>query len=499
MNSESLRNIQSYSYGNEKPIVTFDATEVLLGQKLSNGITIDGYRGIAETQIEPVVSEQTTSQVQRGTRFWRASKKRASKNYQHRTYNCDKRRLAFVCYQMRKNVLYLLCVISARVQINSLVKFLSSKPRTHDNWCQKWDTLAGAKWFSTLNLKSRYWQVDVHPDDKEKTAFSMGQGLWKFIIIPFGLCNAPATFERLMETVLRGLTYDSCLVYLDDVIVKGCTFQEHLRNLRKVFERLREAHLKLNPDKCHLLQQEVRYLGHIVSPKGISTDPDKLKATQEWPTPRTKHKIRSFLSLCTYYRRFISGFTNIGKPLTKLAEEQQPFQWIPEIETAFQTLKGALCASPILAYPQPGERFIVDADSSNVGIGGVLSQVQDGKERVIAYYSKMLNKAERNYYVTRRELLAIVRTLERFHKYLYGQEFHLRTDHSVPTWLMSFKNLEGQTARWIQCLQEYNCSSSTVKARSTTMPMLSHNDPAKRSAPTATKSWHEHTSSKYEP
>jgi hypothetical protein len=242
------------------------------------------------------------------------------------------------------------------------------------------DKLAGAKWFSTLDLKSRYWQVDVHLDDKEKTAFSMGQGLWQFTVMPLGLCNAPATFERLMVTVLRGLMYDSCLVYLDDVIVIGHTFQEHLRNLRKVFERLQEARLKLNPDKCHLLQQEVRYLGHIVSPKGTSTDPKKLKAMQEWPTPRTKHEIRSFLGLCTYYRRFISGFANIAKPLTKLTEEKQPFQWTPEVETAFQTLKGALCASPILAYPQPGERFIVDTDASNIGIGGVLSQVQDGKE-----------------------------------------------------------------------------------------------------------------------
>jgi hypothetical protein len=132
-----------------------------------------------------------------------------------------------------------------------------------------------------------------------------------------------------------------------------------------------------------------------VSPKGISTDPEKLKSGQEWPTPRTKNVIQSFLGLCTYYRRFISGFANIAKPLTKLTEEKQLFQWTAEVKTAFQTLNRALCASPILAYPQPGERCIVDTDASNVGIGGVLSQVQDGKERVIAYYSKTLNKAEK--------------------------------------------------------------------------------------------------------
>jgi hypothetical protein len=184
------------------------------------------------------------------------------------------------------------------------------------------DTLAGAKWFSTLDLKSGYGQVDIHPDDKEKTAFSTGQGLWHFTIMPFGLCNAPATFESLMETVLRGLTYHSCLVCFDDVIVTERTFQEHLRNLGKIFELLRDARLKLTPDKCHLLQKEVRYLGHIVSPKGISTDHEELKAVQEWPTPRTKQEIRSFLGLCKYYRRFISGFVNIAKPLNKLMEEK---------------------------------------------------------------------------------------------------------------------------------------------------------------------------------
>jgi hypothetical protein len=189
--------------------------------------------------------------------------------------------------------------------------------------------------------------------------------------------------------------YDSCLVYLDDVIVIGHTFQGHVLNLRKVFERLREARLKLNPGKCQLLQKEVRYLGHIVSPEGISTYPEKFKAVGEWPTPKDKHEIRSFLGLCMYYRRFISAFANIAKPLTRLTEEKQAFQWTPEVEAAFQTLKGALCAAPLLAYHQQGERFIVDTDASNFGIGGVLSQIQDGQECAIAYYSKTLNKAEK--------------------------------------------------------------------------------------------------------
>ena len=321
------------------------------------------------------------------------------------------------------------------------------------------DTLAGAKWFSTLDLKSGYWQVALHPEDKEKTAFSTGQGLWQFTVMPFGLCNAPATFERLMESVLRGLTYDACLVYLDDVIVVGRNFQEQLDNLRKVFQRIREARLKLNPGKCQLFQKEVRYLGHVVSASGIATDPEKLEAVKSWPPPTDKHQLRSFLGLCTYYRRFILGFADIAKPLTRLTEEKRKFEWSPEAEVAFASLKEALCAAPVRGYPQQGKQFIVDTDASNAGIGGVLSQVQEGNERVVAYFSKTLSKAERNYCVTRRELLAMVRTLEHFHKYLYGQQFHLRTDHSALTWLLNFKNLEGQTARWVQRLQEYHFTS----------------------------------------
>jgi hypothetical protein len=167
----------------------------------------------------------------------------------------------------------------------------------------------------------------------------------------FGLCKAPATFERLIEKVLRGLTYDSCPVYLNDVIVIRRTFHEHLTNLRKVFQRFREACLNLNSKKCQLFQKEVRYVGHIVSPEGITTDPENLKAVRECPTPKNKHEVRSFLGLCSYYRRFISGFANITKPLTKLTEQKQSFQWTPEPEGAFQTLKGALCTVPILAYP----------------------------------------------------------------------------------------------------------------------------------------------------
>ncbi|UYV62133.1 K02A2.6-like, partial [Cordylochernes scorpioides] len=285
-------------------------------------------------------------------------------------------------------------------------------------------TLAGSSWFSTLDLKSGYWQVGVHPADREKTAFSTGNGLYQFTVMPFGLCNAPATFERLMELVLRGLTWKTCLVYLDDVMVMGRTFGEHLENLQEIFNRFKAANLGLNPRKCQLFQKKVEFLGHTVSAKGIQTSESKILAIRDWPKPKDKHELRSFLGLCTYYRRFVEGFADIAAPLHRLTEAKSTFHWNQDCESAFVTLKGGLCSSPVLVYPQPGMRFVLDTDASNSGIGAVLSQVQDGEERVIEYYSKILTKPERNYCATRRELLAIVRSVEHFHRHRPGKRHH---------------------------------------------------------------------------
>ncbi|GBL83266.1 Retrovirus-related Pol polyprotein from transposon 297, partial [Araneus ventricosus] len=318
------------------------------------------------------------------------------------------------------------------------------------------DALNGSQWFTTLDLKSGYWQVEVRPEDREKTAFTTGQGLWQFKVMPFGLCNAPATFERLMETVLRGLSSEACLVYLDDIIIVGRTFEEHLSNHRKVFQRLQNANLKLSPKKCRFFQKEVTYLGHVISAEGVKTDPGKIKAVVDWPRPETIHDLRSFLGLCTYYRRFVKNFSTIARPLHKLTETKSNFNWTEECEKSFNSLKQALTSSPILTYPRTDKDFILDTDASNEGIGAVLSQNIGNEEHVIAYFSKSLGKPERNYCVTRKELLAIVKSIEHLHHYLYGQKFLLRTDHASLRWLLNFKEPEGQIARWIQRLQKYD-------------------------------------------
>lgn len=317
------------------------------------------------------------------------------------------------------------------------------------------DTLTGSKWFSTLDLASGYWQVEVNPEDKEKTAFSTHMGLFQFNVMPFGLSNAPATFERLMESVLSGLHWQTCLVYLDDIIVFSDTFESHIERLSKVLERIEKAGLKISPKKCQLFQHKVNYLGHIVSSEGVATDPSKVEAVQNWPQPRNVHDVRSFLGTCSYYRRFIKGFAHIAKPLHKLTEKNNKFSWSSECEQAFQLLKNALVTSPILGYPSLDEMFILDTDASAFGIGAVLSQTDGKTERVIAYYSKSLSKSERNYCVTRRELLAIIESVKHFHHYLYGKKFLIRTDHGALRWVLKFKNPEGQVARWLQILSTY--------------------------------------------
>ncbi|KAJ8017967.1 hypothetical protein HOLleu_44301 [Holothuria leucospilota] len=320
------------------------------------------------------------------------------------------------------------------------------------------DTLAGSKWFCTLDLASGYWQVEVKESDQPKTAFVTYGGLYQFKVLPFGLCNAPATFERLMERVLKGLQWQTCLLYLDDVIVHGNSLDKTLNRLNEVLQRMREAKLKLNPKKCHLFQPKVSYLGHVVSSSGIAPNPDNVKVVVEWPTPCSITDVRRFVGVCSYYRRFVQGFSQICTPLFRLTEKGKKFEWRDECELAFTKLKQALTSAPILAYPEEKGTFVLDTDASDFGIGSVLSQQKEGstQETVVAYFSKALSKAEKSYCVTRKELLAVIASVKHFHHYLYGARFIVRTDHGALRWLTNFKNPEGQLARWLETLSTYD-------------------------------------------
>ncbi|KRX42752.1 Retrovirus-related Pol polyprotein from transposon 17.6, partial [Trichinella sp. T6] len=283
--------------------------------------------------------------------------------------------------------------------------------------------------------------------DREKTAFTTPYGLYQFKVMPFGLCNAPATFQRLMETSLRGLVGSKCLVYLDDVIVFGRTAEEHTARLQEVLDRLRKVGLKVKPEKCQLMKRKVAYLGHIISEKGIATDPSKTRAVKEWQAPSCVSELRQFLGLASYYRKFVNGFASIAAPLHRLLEGDAEWKWTEDCQVAFDALKHQLTSAPILAYPDFRRRFLVDVDASGDGLGAVLSQKDGNKERVVAYASRSLTKPERRYCVTRREMLGLVWALREFRPYLYGQRFLVRTDHSCLRWLRNFKEPEGQVAR----------------------------------------------------
>ena len=317
------------------------------------------------------------------------------------------------------------------------------------------DALAGSMYFSTLDLVSGYWQVPLDQDAREKSAFVTRGGLWQWKVLPFGLTSAPATFERLMEKVLKGLQWQTLLLYLDDVIVFSKDFESHLERLAEVCQRFRSAQLKLRPEKCQLFQREVHYLGHVVSQHGVATDPAKIAAVQDWKTPRCTQEVKSFLGFVGYYRRFCPDFATIARPLNVLSSKEVRFQWGVEEETAFQRLKTLLIEAPVLTYPDPSRQYILDTDASNEAAGAVLSQMVDGEERVVAYYSKTFSPPQRNYCVTRRELLAVVMATNHFRPYLYGQEFRLRTDHASLLWLYKRTEPSHQVARWLESLAEF--------------------------------------------
>jgi len=305
-------------------------------------------------------------------------------------------------------------------------------------------------------LRSSYHQVPMHPDDADKTTFVVRTGTYPFRKMSFGLCNAGSTFQRVMDMALNGLNFNMCLVYIDNIIVFSITVEEHIDRLKKVFDRMRIANLKFKHSKCHLLQTKVSFLGHIVSGEGVSTDPGKIQAVKEWPVPQDVKEVRSFLGMASYYRQFVPFFAAVASPLHTLSTKNQRFNWTPEYDESFEQLKNALVTSPVLAMPNDHDFFILDTDACDVSVGAVLSQVQDGMERVIAYASRSLSKQERNYCVTRKKLLAVVYYARAFRQYLLGRKFLIRTDHSALQWLRSTPEPIGQQARWYEILEEFD-------------------------------------------
>ncbi len=333
------------------------------------------------------------------------------------------------------------------------------------------DALTGARWFSTLDLASGYNQVPVAEADRSKTAFCTPFGLFEFLRMPFGLCNGPSTFQRLMERIFGDQSFQSLLLYLDDVIIFSTTVEQHLQRLELVPSRLRQQNLKVKLSKCCFFCPEVRYLGHVVSAAGVSTDPDKIAAVANWRRPQTLQELRSFLGFASYYRRFVKGFSRIAEPLNALVAEVIRVQktkrpkvdlgdkWVEACENAFQTLKVALTSAPVLAYADFSKPFILEIDASFQGLGAVLSQEHKGKCRPVAYASRGLRPAERNmrnYSSMKLEFVALKWAVaEKFREYLLGNKCTVYTDNNPLSHLQTAK-LGALEQRWVNQLAEFD-------------------------------------------
>ena len=323
------------------------------------------------------------------------------------------------------------------------------------------DSLGDAKFFSTLDANSGYWQVPMRESDIEKTAFVTHDGLYEFRRMPFGLKNAPATFQRVLDLILAGFKWQTCLVYIDDVVIFSGSAEQHLEDVDTILTELGKAGITLRFDKCLFFTDHVRYLGHIVRPGTLEVDQSHVKSLLEAEPPKTVSELRSFLGFVNVYRRFIRNYTQLAKPLYGLLKGA-PKELPPlgdDAISAFRALINAVTSPPILAIPKKGLRYSLDTDASNYQVGCALFQTHpDGVRRPIGFWSRKMNDAEMNYSASERECLAVIYGITTCRPYLVGEEFDLHTDHSCLRWLMEINDPSGRLMRWRLRLAEYTFS-----------------------------------------
>jgi hypothetical protein len=323
------------------------------------------------------------------------------------------------------------------------------------------DQLCGAKFFSKLDLQSGYHQIRVKPDDVPKTAFRTKYGHYEWLVMPFGLTNAPATFQALMNAVLRPYLDKFVVVYLDDILVYSATEEEHKQHLALVLQTLREHQLYAKAVKCEFGKTSLAFLGHVIGADGISMDPDKVKAIVKWPTPGNVTQLQSFLGLANYYRRFVKGYSGIAAPLTALCTPKTSgWPWTEDHTAAFEALKTALSTAPLIQAPDMSQPFTVTTDASNFAVGAVLSQGQHPSIRTVAFESRKLTPAERNYPVHDREMLAVVYALRKWRHYLLGRPVTILTDHKSLEYFATQPHLNERQARWTGLLAEFDYTIS---------------------------------------
>lgn len=318
------------------------------------------------------------------------------------------------------------------------------------------DQLGRAKYFSTLDLMAGFHQIPLDQESRKYTAFSTPNGHFHFKRLPFGLNVSPNSFQRMMNIAMAGLTPECAFIYIDDIVVTGCSTDHHLDNLRRIFERLRHYNLKLNASKCKFFRTEVAYLGHNITDRGILPDNSKFDALKNFPTPTNAEEARRFVAFCNYYRKFVPNFAHIAKPLNDLQRKGSIFQWTSAHEQSFQTLKQYLMSPQILRYPDLSKKFILTTDASDIACATVLSQMYEEGDFPIAFASKSFTPGERNKPIIEKELTAIHWAVNYFKPYLYGNRFLVRTDHRPLVYLFNMKNPTSKLTRMRVDLEEFD-------------------------------------------
>jgi len=312
-------------------------------------------------------------------------------------------------------------------------------------------------WFSVIDLRSGFWQIRMHPDSIAKTAFYGDRFLYEWLVMPFGLKNAPMTFISLMSRVLDGLIMKICFCYMDDIVVFSKTFEEHLQHIEIIFERLKEANLSINLEKSHFGKRELTFLGHTITQNGLMMQPEKLRAIRDFPTPTTVKKLLRFHGMCVWYSPFIKDFSSIASPLYKLLKKNVRFKWGLEQKVAFEKLKEAMCTEVTLKGLDYSLPIFVRTDASDIGLGAVLVQYFEEKERVIYFASKSLNEREQKLAACDKECLAIIWAINKFKDFLWGEEFTVMTDNNALTYLKAFHSKSRRLTRWAQEIEEWGC------------------------------------------